>query len=225
MRKSQTAKLIVFLSSSTVYGEPEEFPTSENYGPLSPISVYGASKLGCESMISAYCHTFDIRGLVFRLANVVGSRSSHGVVVDFIHKLQKNQKELEILGDGNQSKSYLYIEDCVDAILLALRRFLCEKKVFEVYNVGSSDKIDVKRIAEIVGEEMDLQGLEFKFTGGVDGGRGWKGDAKTMLLSSDKLMALGWKPKFGSEGAIRLSCQEFLRSACMHSRRSVEDCR
>jgi UDP-glucose 4-epimerase len=213
IRKSETARLIVFFSSSTVYGEPDSFPTREDYGPLLPISVYGASKLGCESLISAYCHTFGLKGLIFRLANVVGGRSTHGVIVDFIRKLMKNPRELEILGDGKQSKSYLHVEDCVDAVFLALRRFLDdEKEAFEVYNVGSLDKVDVKRIAEIVCEEMGLQDLEFKFTGGVDGGRGWMGDVKTMLLSLDSLLNLGWRPKLNSEEAVRLSCRELLQS-------------
>lgn len=212
MRKSETAGLIVFFSSSTVYGEPAVFPTCEDYGPLLPISVYGASKLGCEGLICAYCHTFAVRGLVFRLANVVGGRSGHGVIIDFVHKLQENPKELEILGDGSQSKSYLHVKDCVDAVLHSLRHFLDEKKKVEVYNVGSLDKVDVKRIAEIVGEEMGLEDLEFKFTGGVDGGRGWMGDVKTMLLSSDKLLSLGWRPKLNSEEAVRLSCCELLGS-------------
>ena len=161
VRKSETAGLVVFFSSSTVYGEPAVFPTCEDYGPVLPISVYGASKLGCESLISAYCHTFGVRGLIFRLANVVGGRSSHGVIVDFVRKLRENPGELEILGDGSQSKSYLHVKDCVDAVLHALRHFFDEKKALEVYNVGSLDKVDVKRIAEIVSEEMGLHDLEF----------------------------------------------------------------
>ena len=212
MRKSETAKSIVFFSSSTVYGEPDSFPTSEDYGPVLPISVYGASKLGCESLISAYCHTFGVRGLIFRLANVVGGRSSHGVIVDFVRKLRESPGELEILGDGSQSKSYLHVEDLVDAVFLALKRFLDEeKRALEVYNVGSLDRVDVRRIAEIITEEMGLQNVAFGFTGGVDGGRGWMGDVKTMLLSVDKLLSLGWKSKLNSEEAVRLSCREFLR--------------
>jgi len=213
VRKSETAGLIVFFSSSTVYGEPAVFPTCEDYGPVLPISVYGASKLGCEGLICAYCHTFGVRGLVFRLANVVGGRCGHGVIVDFVRKLRENPRELEILGDGSQSKSYLHVEDCVDAVLHALKHFLDdEKKKVEVYNVGSLDRVGVKRIAEIVGEEMGLEGLGFRFTGGVDGGRGWRGDVKTMLLSSDRLLSLGWKPSMNSEEAVRLSCRELLRS-------------
>jgi len=146
------------------------------------------------------------------LANVVGGRSTHGVIVDFVRKLRENPRELEILGDGKQSKSYLHVKDCVDAVFIALRHFLDEKKALEVYNLGSLDKVDVKRIAEIVSKEMGLQDLEFRFTGGVNGGRGWMGDVKTMLLSADKLLSLGWRPRFNSEEAVRLSCREFLRS-------------
>jgi len=163
-------------------------------------------------LICAYCHTFDVRGLVFRLANVVGDRSGHGVILDFVNKLMENPKELEILGDGSQNKSYLHVKDCVDAALHALKHFFDEKKSFDVYNVGSLDKVDVKRIAEIVGEEMGVQEVKFRFTGGVDGGRGWKGDVKIMLLSSDKLLNIGWRPKFNSEEAVRLGCREILRS-------------
>jgi UDP-glucose 4-epimerase len=212
MRKSSAAKLIVFFSSSTVYGEPAEFPTEEDYGPLLPISVYGASKLGCESLISAYSHTFGIRGLIFRLANIVGGRSRHGVVVDFIRKLEKNHKMLEVLGDGTQSKSYLHVEDLIKAVFLAFKHFVLTRKTLEIYNVGSLDRIDVRSIAEIVAEEMGLRNLKLKFTGGVDGGRGWKGDVKSMQLSVNKLLSLGWKPTLGSEEAISLSCRELLRS-------------
>jgi len=192
MRKSKSARLIVFSSSSTIYGEPERFPTPEDYGPLLPISVYGASKLGCESLISSYCYTFGLRGLVFRLANIVGKRSTHGIVVDFIRKLRKNSEDLEVLGDGNQSKSYLHVKDLIDAIFLALKCFLDEKKTIEVYNVGSLDKVDVKRIAEIVCEEMGIHDVRFRFNDVLGDGRGWMGDVKTMLLSADKLLSLGW---------------------------------
>jgi UDP-glucose 4-epimerase len=212
MRKSETAGVMVFFSSSTVYGEPKEIPTPEDYGPLVPISVYGASKLGCEALISSYCYTFGMRGLVFRLANIVGGRSRHGVIMDFVRKLRENPRKLEILGDGSQSKSYLYVGNLVDAVFLALESFLENRETIEVYNVGSSDQVNVRRIAEIVADEMGLQGVKFDFTGGVDGGRGWKGDVKTMLLSADKLLSLGWKPGFNSEEAVRMSCRELLRS-------------
>lgn len=211
MRKSGTAGTMVFFSSSTVYGEPQEVPTPEDYGPLLPISVYGASKLGCEALISSYCHTFDMRGLVLRLANVVGGRSRHGVIVDFVRKLRENPRELEILGNGSQSKSYLYIGDLVEAVFVALESFIKGGK-FDLYNVGSLDRIDVGHIGEIVCDEMGLEGVRLRLTGGVDGGRGWKGDVKTMLISTTKLQNLGWLPKFNSEEAVRQSCRETLLS-------------
>jgi len=219
MRESEDAKVIVFSSSSTVYGDVTDFPTSETYSPLLPISTYGASKLGCESLVSAHCHTFDLRGLILRLANIIGERSCHGVIVDFIRKLRQNPNELEILGDGSQSKSYLHMTDFVDAVILAFEDFLHEEKVVEVYNVGSFDQVDVKRIAEIVAEEMNFQNVEFKFTGGVNGGRGWKGDVKTMLLSVRKLSKLGWKPALNSEEAVRQSCRELLQSTARSNQR------
>jgi UDP-glucose 4-epimerase len=210
MRKSEKAKCIVFFSSSTAYGEPNRLPTPEDYGPLLPISIYGSSKLSCESLISSYCHTSGLRGLILHLANIIGGRSTHGVIVDFIRKLGQNLRELEILGDGSQSKSYLHFKDFIGAVLLALRGFLNEKKTIEVYNVGSLDKVDVKHIAGIVAEEMGLHNLKVRFTGGANGGRGWKGDVKIMLLSIDKLLGLGWKPTLNSEEAIRQACDEIL---------------
>jgi UDP-glucose 4-epimerase len=212
MRMREGARAIVFFSSSTVYGEPTVFPTSEDYSPLLPISVYGASKLGSEALIGAYCHTFGLRGVVFRLANVVGGRSTHGVIVDFVRKLQENPKELEILGDGSQSKSYLHVKDFVDAVFVGLDSFFDGGKCFEVFNVGSLDRVDVRRIAEIVVEEMALQGVDFRFSGGVDGGRGWRGDVKTMFLASDRLFSLGWRPSLNSEEAVRQACRELLLS-------------
>jgi UDP-glucose 4-epimerase len=115
MRKSETAKRIVFASTSTVYGEANAFPTREDYGPLLPISVYGAAKLGCKGLISLYCHTFGFIGILLRFANVVGARTEHGVIVDFIRKLKQNPEELKILGDGKQKKSYLHVKDLVSA--------------------------------------------------------------------------------------------------------------
>ena len=211
MRKSEKAKLIVFTSSSTVYGEPSRFPTPEDYGPLLPISIYGASKLGCESLISSYCHTFNLEGIVLRLANIVGARATHGVVIDFIRKLRQNPRELEILGDGRQTKSYLHVKDLIDAVFVVLDKF-GESKIAEIYNVGSPDQISVKRIAEIVCEEMGINKPVFRFNDSLKDGRGWKGDVKTMQLSIKKLVDLGWKPSLNSKEAIRLSCNELLKS-------------
>jgi len=205
MRKNSSAKIFVFFSTSTVYGEAAILPTPEDYGPSIPISTYGASKLGCEALASSYAHTFGLRTLILRVANVVGPRSNHGVIIDFINKLETDPKRLEVLGDGTQKKSYLYIEDFIDATLHVTRRFLDDEKKADVYNVGSVDQVEVKKIAEVVAEEMGLQDVNFVFTGGIDGGRGWLGDVKIMLLSIDKLMKIGWKPKYKSEQAVRLA--------------------
>lgn len=199
IRKAQNKPIIVFTSTSTVYGEPTKIPTPENYAPLKPISTYGASKLACEALISAYAYTYGFKAIIYRLANIVGPRSKHGVIYDFIRKLRANAKELEILGDGTQNKSYLHVNDCIQAMLLGLEKTTGQ---VEIYNIGSEDRIDVKTIAEVVVEEIGLQGVEFKFTGGVDGGRGWNGDVKNMLLDITKLKGLGWKPALRSKQAV-----------------------
>jgi len=211
MRKSQLAKTLILASTSTIYGEAIVVPPPEEYGPLVPISLYGASKLGCEALACSYAYTFGIRTLILRLANVVGSRSTHGVIVDFIKKLRANPKRLEILGDGTQTKSYLHIDDCVNATLHLTDTFLRSEKRVDVYNVGAFDQIGVKRIAEIVTEQMKLPNVKFTFTGGVDGGRGWLGDVKIMNLSIRKLREVGWKPKYDSEQAVQLATKNLLK--------------
>jgi len=195
---------IVFTSTSTVYGEAKKIPTPEDYGPLIPISLYGASKLAAESLIMAYAHTFGMNTVIYRFANIVGPRSTHGVIYDFIMKLKNNPHELEILGDGTQKKSYLYIEDCVDAIIYGYEH---RKEDVEIFNIGSDDWIDVKKIADIVVEEMGLENVKYRFTGGK---RGWKGDVPKMLLSIEKIKSYGWKPKYSSEESVRLTARHLI---------------
>jgi len=204
-RKSDVEN-ILFASSSVVYGEPNVIPTPEDYGPLLPISNYGATKLACESMISSYCQSYGINGIIFRLANIVGSRSNHGVILDFINKLRKNSNELEVLGDGTQNKSYLEISDCIDAIMLSLSK---AKKRIEVFNVGNDDKIDVISIAKTVCKNMNTN-PEIIVNGGVDNGRGWVGDVKLMQLDIAKLKQLGWQPRFSSLEAVNRACYDIL---------------
>lgn len=211
MRKSSSAKTFIFFSTSTVYGEAKILPTPEDYGPSIPISTYGASKLGCEALASSYAHTFGLRTLILRIANIVGSRANHGVIIDFINKLKTNPKKLEILGDGTQKKSYLHIEDFIDATLHLTSRFIKDRKKADIYNVGSADQVEVKKIAENVAEEMKLPNVKLVFTGGVDGGRGWLGDVKIMFLSIDKLMKTGWKPKYTSEQAVMLAVKAIVK--------------
>ncbi len=190
---------IAFSSSSVVYGEALAIPTPEDYGPLVPISLYAAAKLGAEGLITAYCHTFDMQCWIFRFANVIGPRSTHGVIFDFIGKLRKNPGELEILGNGKQRKAYLTVDDCVDAMLFVVGR---AGDTVNIFNLGCEDQVKVVRIAEMIRDEMGLPGARFRFTGGD---RGWKGDVRAMLLSIDKLKALGWKPSTTSDQAVRLA--------------------
>lgn len=196
-------KHFVFTSSSTVYGEATTLPTPEDYAPLAPISTYGTSKLASESLVAGYCHTYKIRGLIFRLANIVGPRARHGVIVDFIRKLKADPRRLEVLGDGTQTKSYLLVDDSIEAMLHAFQR---DEGLFQVYNVGSEDAIDVGRtVSGIVAEEMNLEEVEIVFSGGPEGGRGWFGDVKNMWLDISKLARLGWRPRHNSSESIRKS--------------------
>lgn len=167
IRRTKNALTLVFASTSTVYGEASRIPTPEDYAPLLPISVYGASKLACETLITAYAY-IRLQSYHLPLSQHSCPRSRHGVIHDFIRKLKKNPEELEILGDEAQTKSYLYVSDCVEAMLLGLKK---EKRV-DVFNIGSEDQMDVKAVAEVVIEEMVLRNVKLTFTGGVDGGRG-----------------------------------------------------
>jgi UDP-glucose 4-epimerase len=195
--RSHEVPEIAFTSTSTVYGEAGVLPTPEEYTPLEPISVYGASKLACEALISAYCHSFSMRSWIFRFANIIGARSGHGIIPDFIKKLADNPREMEILGDGNQKKSYLEVQECVDAMFFATGHAHAEVNTF---NIGSEDWIDVKEIAGIVAKEMGLSGVRYRFTGGE---RGWVGDVPKMQLSLARMKALGWQPRHGSRESVR----------------------
>ncbi|MEM3700062.1 MAG: NAD-dependent epimerase/dehydratase family protein [Candidatus Bathyarchaeia archaeon] len=213
VRKVGCVKNFVFTSSSTVYGEAEKIPTPEDYAPLKPISIYGASKLASEALITAYAYTYGFNAIIYRLANIIGPRAQHGVIHDFVNKLSRDSKKLEILGDGTQRKSYLYIDDCIDAMLMGVSHL--HNRV-EIYNVGSEDQINVKEIADMVCQEMGLRNVEYIYTGGVDGGRGWKGDVKLMLLKIEKIKSLGWKPKLNSRQAVRKTVK-----AILHERKLI----
>ncbi|MEM2517818.1 MAG: NAD-dependent epimerase/dehydratase family protein [Candidatus Bathyarchaeia archaeon] len=207
VRKVGHVKTLVFTSSSTVYGDAEIIPTPEDYAPLKPISTYGASKLAAEALISAYANMYGFKAIIYRLANIVGLRSQHGVIHDFIKKLNENPKRLEILGNGTQKKSYLHVKDCIDAILIGLE---ASNGKVSVFNIGSEDQIIVKEIADIVCAKMGLKNVRYVFTGGVNGGRGWRGDVKVMLLSVERLKSLGWKPKLNSRQAVERTVSEIL---------------
>jgi UDP-glucose 4-epimerase len=202
--RTHDIKQIVFSSSSVVYGETTVPALPEAYGPLLPISLYGAGKLASEGLISAFCGTFDFQAWMFRFANVVGIHGTHGVIVDFINKLRKNPNSLEILGDGKQCKPYLHVTDCVNGILFGFEH---AQEQMNLYNLGCDTNTTVTRIAELVVEEMNLENVSFTYTGGK---RGWKGDVPRFQLDITKMKHLGWTPSYSSDEAVRQAIRELL---------------
>lgn len=202
-------KSVVFSSTSTIYGRAKTIPTPEDCGPCLPISLYGASKLACEGLISAYAELYGIKAWIYRFANIVGHRSTHGILYDLVQKLNSNRKVLEVLGDGKQKKSYMLAEECVDGMIYGFKH---AKDKVNYFNLCADDQIAVKRIVEILVEETRIKNLKVKYTGGEGG---WKGDVPVFLLSNKKMAKLGWKPKHSSEEAIReaarITVSEYLR--------------
>jgi UDP-glucose 4-epimerase len=196
---------IIFASTSAIYGESTIMPTPEEYGPLLPISLYGASKLACEGLISAFCHNFKFKAWIFRFGNIVGHNGTHGVIYDFIKKLRNNSKELEILGDGHQSKPYLYVRECIDGMIYGYTNSSMDINVF---NLTSDGVITVKTIAETVIAEMGLKDVELKFTGGR---RGWIGDVPRVRLDQSKMEKIGWKAGYTSDEAVKIAVKELLK--------------
>ena len=205
--KNSKVKKIVFASSSSVYGDAKVLPTKEEYGPLCPISHYGASKLACEAMVSSFCHNYNIRGIILRPANVIGSRGRHGLIWDLVHKLKNDKSGLEVLGDGKQTKSFIHISDAVKGILQSIKK---HKDDVEIFNIGSEDSIEIINIAKAVCKNMKLPDIEIFTTGGIENGRGWKGDIKSAHLDISKLKNLGWHPKLSSLEAADLTSQEII---------------
>ncbi len=196
MRVSGVSK-IAFASSSVVYGEAKLMPTPENYGPLFPISLYGASKLGSEALITSWVGTFGLQAWIFRFANIVGARGTHGVIFDFIHKLHRDKSSLEVLGNGRQEKSYMEVIDCAKAMIHVVEN---TSEQINCYNLGTKDTCSVRRIAEIVLEETKCEDADIQYTGGD---RGWAGDVPKSMLDPQRLFDIGFEPTFSSEDAIR----------------------
>jgi len=190
-------KNIAFASSSVVYGEAEQMPTPEDYGPLFPISLYGASKLASEALITSWVGTFELKAWLFRFANIVGARGTHGVIFDFIHKLKADPSRLEVLGNGRQEKSYLEVMDCARAMIHLTET---TDEAINCFNLGTRDTCSVSRIAEIVIEETGLQNVSIEYTGGD---RGWAGDVPKSMLDPSRLFESGYTPTYNSEESIR----------------------
>lgn len=197
-------KRIIYASGSGVYGDTGERIVDENYSPMRPISTYGASKLAGEALLCSYCGMFDLQASAFRFANVVGPKQTHGVGYDFIRKLRKNPRELSILGDGTQSKSYIHVDDVLNALETVLRSNLSG---YTVFNVATTDAITVTEIADIVCRKMKLENVGYCYSGG---NRGWKGDVPVVRLSSEAIRKLGWRPQRNSHEAISASLDAML---------------
>ena len=196
-------KGIAFASSATIYGEPEVFPTPENYAP-EQTSLYGASKLAGEAMIQAFCEYFQMRCFIFRFVSWIGEHYTHGIVFDVMKKLSADRSRLPLLGDGTQRKSYLYVKDGVRGIMLAIEKSTVPKNV---YNLGHDNFVTVVEVANFILDEMGLKGVPLDFAGGK---RGWLGDSPLVHLDTSKIKALGWKPQTSIEEGIRRTVR-FLR--------------
>lgn len=199
-------KSILYASGSGVYGDAGETILTEE-SPINPISTYGASKFAGEALLSSYSFMFGIRSVSFRFANVVGDKQTHGVGYDFLRKLQKNQATLEILGNGNQSKSYVHVSDVVSGVLRAYHE---STLINDVYNISTDDSLTVTKIANLAVEiaGLDPASIQFNYTGGE---RGWKADVPIVRLSAAKLNSIGWRPHFTSQSAMKASLINMFR--------------
>ena len=203
MMQKFSVNKIVFASTSAIYGDSSDL-LYENYGPLNPVSHYGASKLASEAFISSFVENYNLQAWVVRFPNVVGERATHGVIFDFIKKIKKNKLKLEVLGDGEQFKPYLYVKDLVEAILFVWKN---TNEKINIYNLGVNSRTKVKEIAQMVVEEMNID-VQIEYAGGD---KGWVGDVPTFNYDLEKINKLGWKSKITSNDAIRKSIKHILQ--------------
>jgi UDP-glucose 4-epimerase len=201
-------KRLAFSSTSTVYGISPVQPIPESAPSPQPISLYGATKQGCEALISAFQNLFGWQCWIFRFANIVGPKvrkKGRTVIGDFIMRLRENPRRLTILGNGEQAKSYLLSEECIDAMLFIVGH---AGEPLNVYNVGCDGSLRVTRIADMVVEALGLKNVEYQFTGGGEGG--WPGDVPRFELDTRKLNELGWRARRNSEEAVRIAIEQML---------------
>jgi UDP-glucose 4-epimerase len=198
-------KRIAFSSTGSVYGEPELIPTPETCPFPVQTSLYGASKLAAEGLISAYCEGFGFEGNVFRFVSILGERYSHGHVFDFYKKLRANPNDIDVLGNGKQRKSYLYVQDCIDAMLVAIER---PTSPFSVYNLGTDEYCTVDDSLGWICAELGINPRRV-YSGGD---RGWVGDSPFILLECKRIRALGWRPSLSIREGI-LATLKYLREA------------
>jgi len=196
---------IVFASTSAVYGDtPRVVPTPEDYGPLFPISFYGASKLACEALISAFCHNYGIRAWIYRFANIIGRNGTHGAAFDFVMRLINDPTRLSVLGDGTQAKPYLHVDECIEGMWFGYER---AKEDLNCFNLSAEGATAVRKIAERVIRETGLAGAHIEYTGGK---RGWPGDVAQVRLDGRKMADLGWRPRLTSDEALATGVKEMV---------------
>jgi UDP-glucose 4-epimerase len=216
MRLAEVPRLI-FASSGTVYGETPRACAEQDLGAL-PISLYGASKLACEGLVSAFSECFGLRAWIYRFGNVVGPRGTHGAALDFLHKLERaarsdhgqGEVELEVLGDGTQHKPYLHVTDCVDGMLYGLDH---ARDRLNVFNLAPADGTSVKRIAELCIAASPTPAATIRFTGGD---RGWPGDVPRSQMSSERMARLGWRVRHSSDEAVQLAVSALAQEVFGH---------
>lgn len=202
LMRQNDVKNIIFSSTSVVHGNDAPKPTPEEGIDFRPISQYAASKIACEVFIHAYCHIYGLKAWIFRFGNVIGKYQHRGVIYDFINKLKKNPNRLEILGDGKQRKSYFHVSDCINAITTIPK--MDGNKSSIVYNLATYDTMTVTELADVVCDELKVK-PDYYFTGGD---HGWVGDVPQVVLSIDKALKTGWKPKYNCVEAIRKTVGE-----------------
>lgn len=203
------AERILYASGSGVYGDLGAVEIDEDFGPLVPVSTYGASKLAGEALLSSYCHMFGLSACAFRFGNVIGAHQTHGVGYDFVRRLLDDPTVLTILGNGSQSKPYVHVEDVVAAMLVADER---AAGPFDVFNVAPEDHLSVREIAELAVETVLGPGAEVELRFG-DGDRGWKGDVPVVRLNTDRIRSLGWANKRSAKEAMRAALESMTEEA------------
>lgn len=205
MRRAGT-KQIVFSSSGAVYGEPTVMPTPEDYGPLFPISLYAASKLACEGLITAFAHNYDMQCWIYRFGNIVGPFPTHGVIYDFVLRLKADPSKLAVLGDGSQAKPYVHVEDCLDGMEFGIAHAHGQ---VNCYNLAVEDQTSVRQITEWTIEAMGIDRSSIDVQYG-ESPRGWRGDVAQVKLDTKRMTALGWRPRLRSGEAVRKSIEEIV---------------
>lgn len=203
MRRTGVREL-VFSSSGAVYGEPSVMPTPEDYGPIFPISLYAASKVACETLITAFAHNYDLRAWIFRFGNIVGPNPTHGVIHDFVLRLRDEPARLTVLGDGSQAKPYVYVEDCLDGMEFGVAN---AREHVNCYNLAVDDQTTVREITDWTIEAMGIDRAAIDVQYG-DSPRGWRGDVPYVKLDTRRMTALGWRPKLSSNEAVRRTIAE-----------------